>query len=63
MFGDSSWLFANPPGNLLRPKVFTWDLPMTYLAWVAACLALYPVCRWFSEYKARRKDLWWLTYL
>jgi hypothetical protein len=29
---------------------------------VMIVVALYPVCRWFGELKARRRD-WWLSYL
>ena len=39
------------------------DLPMIYLIWLAVILMLYPVCRWFAEYKQRNRDVWWLSYL
>lgn len=38
------------------------SLGMVYLIWTAIVLSLYPVCKWFSEYKQRHKD-WWLSYL
>jgi uncharacterized membrane protein len=37
-------------------------LPIVYLAWLLALLALYPTCRWFARIKSRRSD-WWLSYL
>jgi uncharacterized membrane protein len=37
-------------------------LPIVYLAWLLALLALYPACRWFARIKSRRSD-WWLSYL
>jgi hypothetical protein len=35
---------------------------ITYLAWIAGVLLLYPLCKWFAGVKQRRKD-WWLSYL
>jgi len=37
-------------------------LAMTYVAWIAIVAALYPLCKWFSEYKKTHKQ-WWLSYL
>jgi uncharacterized membrane protein len=61
-YGEAPWLFANPPEQLW-PIDYTYDLVATYLAWGAAVLLLYPVCRWFADLKARRRDWWWLYYL
>lgn len=47
---------AAPPANL------GFGLGVTYAAWIAGTLLLYPVCRWFAGVKSRRKD-WWLSYL
>ena len=33
-----------------------------YIAWIAVVVLLYPVCRWFSNYKLTHKN-WWLSYL
>ncbi len=60
-YGEAPWLFANPPGAAW-PYDFQFDLPLTYCGWAVAILALYPVCRWFADYKAKHKD-WWLSYL
>ncbi|MFL5494618.1 MAG: DUF1624 domain-containing protein [Gemmatimonadales bacterium] len=49
------------PRELFPPR-FGWDLWVAYLAWALIVLALYPVCRWFAEIKARRRD-WWLSYM
>jgi uncharacterized membrane protein len=59
---------AGIPASELRtvwrfyPKRFGFDLPIVYIVWGAIVFALYPVCRWFAELKARRRD-WWLSYL
>jgi uncharacterized membrane protein len=38
------------------------SLGFVYLIWICIVLSLYPVCKWFSEYKRNHKD-WWLSYL
>jgi uncharacterized membrane protein len=57
------WLFVSPlnrpspnPGNL------GFSLWVVYVFWFLGLLLLYPLCRWFSEVKRRRRD-WWLSYL
>jgi uncharacterized membrane protein len=47
---------------LFFPKGYGLPLPGVYLVWFAVVAALYPLCRWVSEVKARRAD-WWLSYL
>lgn len=37
-------------------------LPWVYLAWVVVLALLYPLCRYWRQLKARRRD-WWLSYL
>ena len=44
------------------PKGYGVPLPAVYVIWFAVVAALYPLCRWVSEVKARRSD-WWLSYL
>ncbi|MBX2991825.1 MAG: DUF1624 domain-containing protein [Bacteroidetes bacterium] len=39
-----------------------YSLGITYLVWIAVVVALYPLCRWFSEYK-KKNARWWLSYL
>ena len=38
------------------------SLGFVYLIWICIVLCLYPVCKWFSEYKRTHTD-WWLSYL
>jgi uncharacterized membrane protein len=57
------WLFTNHPmGNPPAPETYIWSLGLLYLVWLVTILLLYPVCRWFADLKARRKE-WWLSYL
>ena len=37
-------------------------LPWVYLAWIVVLAILYPLCRYWQQLKARRRD-WWLSYL
>jgi len=44
------------------PEGFGVGLLGVYLIWLAVVAALYPLCRWIANVKARRKD-WWLSYV
>lgn len=61
-YGEAPWLFANPPSQVW-PMDYTYDLVMTYLAWITATLILYPACHWYADLKSRHRDWWWLYYL
>jgi uncharacterized membrane protein len=39
-----------------------YSLGATYLFWIGIVAILYPACKWFSDYKQRKKN-WWLSYL
>jgi uncharacterized membrane protein len=56
-FGKSA--FMPPPGHAGSAE---FPLYAAYAAWLCALLLLYPLCRWFSALKARRRE-WWLSYL
>ena len=49
-------------GFFAAPGNYGHDLPFVYLMWITAVVILYFPCRWFAEFKERRKD-WWLSYL
>jgi uncharacterized membrane protein len=38
------------------------SLAMVYLYWLVLILLLYPICKWFAQYKQSDKK-WWLSYL
>ena len=44
------------------PPDFGWSLGVTYLVWIAVLLMIYPLCRRYAAFKARRND-WWLGYV
>jgi uncharacterized membrane protein len=44
------------------PANFGYSLWTAYGVWLLVLVLLYPVCRWFANIKATRRD-WWLSYL
>lgn len=38
------------------------SLAATYFIWLAVVIFLYPLCKWFGNYKQRHRQ-WWLSYL
>jgi uncharacterized membrane protein len=61
-----NFIFGPVPALSTDPKAFPegfgYSLGTVYLCWIGVVLAMYPLCKWFSGLKARRKD-WWLSYL
>jgi len=39
-----------------------YSLAIVYLLWLFVVISLYPLCKWFSNYKRTHKQ-WWLSYL
>jgi hypothetical protein len=39
-----------------------YSLWVVYAVWMFVVLSLYPVCKWFSNYKQTHRQ-WWLSYL
>jgi len=38
-------------------------LTAVYLVWLAVVVFLFPLCKWFGNYKFNNKEKWWLRYL
>lgn len=34
-----------------------------YLIWIFVIIALFPLCKWYDNYKRAHKEKWWLSYL
>ena len=55
-FGRADWLYGILPAK--PPAEAGFDLPVVYLAWIVVVVALYPACRWFANFKRRRREAW-----
>ncbi len=55
-FGDKRTFSGEPLGS-------GYGLEVTYAAWIALVILLYPLCRWYDGVKTRRKDVAVLRYL
>ncbi len=42
---------------------YGFSLAGTYLIWIIVVLLLYPLCKWYDQYKTDNKEKWWLSYL
>jgi hypothetical protein len=49
---DSPWLTG-----------YGFSLGATYLIWIAVVLTLYPLCKWYDNYKRTHREKWWLSYV
>ena len=38
-------------------------LPIVYVIWILVVLMLYPLCKWYDQYKTKHKEKKWLSYL
>ncbi len=56
---DISYFFSE---NAAPPPDHGFSLGVTYAAWIAGLIILYPGCAWYSSYKRRHKH-WLLSYL
>ena len=60
--GRADWLYVSPFSGVQPPPDAGFGLVGVYIFWITAIIILYPICKWFSELKLRRRD-WWLSYL
>jgi uncharacterized membrane protein len=65
-YGRFDFLFGLPPSLLPfsvgYPSGYGYSLATVFAIWIAIVIALYPLCRWFAEVKARHRAPW-LSYL
>jgi uncharacterized membrane protein len=40
-----------------------YSLYMVYVIWICIVIALYPLCKWYDNYKTNHIEKWWLSYL
>ncbi len=67
-YGNTAFKFMfNPLPSMggprqLFPPHFGYSLWVVYVVWIAIVASLYPLCRWYANIKATRRN-WWLSYL
>jgi uncharacterized membrane protein len=44
-------------------KGFGYDLWVVYFIWILLIIALYPLCKWYDNYKRAHRSKWWLSYI
>ena len=59
---DSIGSMQNLPFMFLIPGE-GYSLWIVYLVWIGVVILLYPICKWYDNYKTRHKEKWWLSYL
>lgn len=52
---DTAHFFANFPANAKVPPDAGFDLWTVYVVWIAGLIVLYPICRWYAEFKKDRR--------
>lgn len=50
-------------GKVDQLQGYGFSLGVTYLVWVLVVVLLYPLCKWYDQYKRSHRDQWWLSYL
>ncbi len=59
----SQMIFPTWPELDQHLRGYGFGLAIVYLIWIGLVIALYPLCKWYDEYKSRNKSKWWLSYL
>jgi uncharacterized membrane protein len=44
-------------------KGFGYSLWLVYVLWILLIIALYPLCKWYDNYKRAHRNKWWLSYI
>ena len=42
---------------------FGYSLWLVYALWILLIIALYPLCKWYDNYKRANRNKWWLSYI
>jgi uncharacterized membrane protein len=44
-------------------KGYGFDLWVVFVIWIGVVVILYPLCKWYDDYKMAQRSKWWLSYL
>lgn len=61
----------NPTDYILNREAFKsealadsgFSLRVVYGVWILTMVLMHPICKWYSDYKSKNRDKWWLSYL
>ena len=42
---------------------YGYSLFVVYIVWIFVTMTMYPICKWYNNYKANNRDKKWLSYL
>jgi uncharacterized membrane protein len=62
-YDASTMVFKQWINNSPELTGYGFSLGVVYLVWIFIVALLYPLCKWFGNYKAKHKARWWLSYL
>lgn len=54
----TGWVSANE-----QLKGYGYSLAFVYAIWIIIIVAVYPLCRWYDNYKRVNREKWWLSYI
>lgn len=54
----TGWVSMNP-----QLKGYGYSLVFVYVLWIIIIVGVYPLCRWYDNYKRAHRDNWWLSYI
>lgn len=61
--GHNNSQIADPASPFyFRPAAFSYNLLTVYGIWLLVVLMMYPLCKWYGNYKLSHRH-WWLSYL
>ncbi|HZI68876.1 MAG TPA: heparan-alpha-glucosaminide N-acetyltransferase domain-containing protein [Hanamia sp.] len=61
-FAEATTIGKNIPFYFLAAND-GYSLFIVYIVWISVVIALYPLCKWFNNYKTNHREKWWLSYL
>jgi hypothetical protein len=62
-FGWRVWILKQPLWFAESLKGYGFSLGVVYLVWLTIVIGLYPLCKWYDNYKLSHKEKKWLSYL
>ncbi|MCW3119832.1 MAG: hypothetical protein JWM28_3914 [Chitinophagaceae bacterium] len=62
-FSWKIWILKEPLWFTQTLKGYGFSLGIVYLVWLSIVIAVYPLCKWYDNYKTSHKEKWWLSYL